>query len=63
MEEAPLGMISLVEIKGLARDRLSEDSMLRRLILAEPDYLPELEAAAKTDLFGRLLHEELGRGS
>jgi hypothetical protein len=51
-------MVSFIEIKKRALERFPEDSVFRRLVLAERDYVPELEAVTKIEMYGRLLHEE-----
>jgi len=54
--------ISLVELKRLAESYLSATSLLRYLILSEPDYLPREATLAKVEIFAKLLHEELKKG-
>ncbi len=51
--------ISMVELKNLARKLLPSNSMLRMLILSEPDELPRDEGLAKLQIFVRLLYQEL----
>jgi len=52
-------VICLTEIKETARKLLPRDSILRVLILSEPDQLPRVVALAKVEIFVRLLHQEL----
>lgn len=49
----------MVELKSLASKHLTLDSVLRQLILAEPDQLPRDEAVAKLKIFTKLLEIEL----
>jgi len=51
--------VSLVELKRLAQKLLPRTSILRSLILSEPDYLPRQVAVAKIEIFVRLLYQEL----
>jgi len=51
--------VSLVELKKLAERSLSRTSLLRDLILVEPDYLPREIALAKVEIFVKLLYVEL----
>jgi len=51
--------VNLVELKRLAEKFLSTTSLLRNLILAEPDYLPRERALAKVEIFVKLLYAEL----
>jgi len=53
--------ICLMEIKETARKLLPKDSLLRSLILSEPDFLPRQVGLAKVEVFARLLYQELGR--
>lgn len=52
-------MVSFVELKKLAKEVLPEHSTLRRIISDEADYVMELEALPKIEIYARLLHEEL----
>jgi len=54
-----LEKLSLVELKAIAKNMLPVRSVLRGLILSEPDYLPKNEAMAKVDIFVKLLYQEL----
>jgi hypothetical protein len=56
-------MVSLVELKKTALKMLPEHSVLRSLILAEPDYLPIHEALSRITVFSRLLDQEFGFGN
>ncbi len=51
--------ISMVELKNLARRLLPSNSMLRMLILSEPDEVPREEGLAKLKIFVKLLYQEL----
>jgi hypothetical protein len=51
--------ISLASLKSLAAEMLDRHSMLRLLVLAEPDLLPREQALAKVQVFSRILYEEL----
>jgi hypothetical protein len=53
-------MLSIVELKNLARRLLLNTSELRNLILSEPDYLSTDEAAIKVRVYSKLLRMELG---
>ncbi len=57
--EAQHGQLSLVPLKKLAQDMLKGDSLLRMLLLAEPDLLSRESAMAKVQVFARVLYEEL----
>jgi hypothetical protein len=52
-------LVSILDLKKLARTRLSSSSALRDLILSEPDYLPEEEVLIKVKMYSRLLYREL----
>ena len=52
--------VYLKELKLLAKKMLPTTSLLRSLILDEPDYLPKIEALVKAEVYARLLYEELG---
>jgi len=54
-----LEKLSLVELKAIAKNMLTVRSLLRGLILSEPDYLPKNEAMAKVEIFVKLLYQEL----
>lgn len=56
-------MISLVELKALVKNYLPLTSVLRTLILSEPDSLPRREALVKLLVYVQLLGQELGRRS
>jgi hypothetical protein len=49
-------VICLTEIKETARKLLPRDSMLRVLILSEPDFLPRQIGLAKLEVFAQLLY-------
>jgi hypothetical protein len=54
-------MVSLVQLKALVKDYLPISSVLRALILSEPDFLPRHEALVKLLVYVQLLGQELGR--
>ena len=51
--------VSMVELKALAADFLDRRSMLRLLVLAEPDFLSREHALAKVLVFARVFYQEL----
>jgi len=51
----------MFKLKQLAVTRLKPNSMLRNLILSEPDYLPPDEARVKVQLFVKMLYIELAQ--
>jgi hypothetical protein len=53
------GVVSLVELKKLARTKLPSSSALRDLILSEPDFLPDDEVMIKVRMYSRLLYREM----
>jgi len=57
------GLVSIVDLKNLARTKLPSSSPLRDLILSEPDYLPAEEVRIKVKTYSRLLYRELDRAS
>jgi len=59
MKALPEGYVSLLRVKAAARNLLPQDSLTRRVILAEDDILPLEEALAKFAVFDRLLTAEL----
>jgi hypothetical protein len=56
-------LVSIVDLKNLARTKLPSSSALRDLILSEPDYLPDEEVRIKVRMYSRLLYRELDRRS
>jgi len=54
-------LVSIVDLKNLARIKLPSSSALRDLILSEPDYLPDEEVRIKVRMYSRLLYRELDR--
>jgi hypothetical protein len=54
-------LVSTTGLKETAKKMLPHDSMLRMLILSEPDYLPKGEANIKIGIYARLLYQELKR--
>ncbi len=49
----------MIDLKDLARTMLPASSVLRDLILSDPDYLPRDSAAVKAQTYARLLYLEL----
>jgi hypothetical protein len=56
-------LVSIVDLKNLARTTLPSSSALSDLILSEPDHVPEDELLIKLRLYSRLLYRELNRSS
>jgi hypothetical protein len=56
-------LVSIVDLKNLARLKLPSSSALKDLILSEPDYLPHEEVRIKVRIFVRLLYRELDRAT
>jgi hypothetical protein len=56
-------LVSIVDLKNLARTTLPSSSALRDLVLSEPDHVPEDELLIKLRLYSRLLYRELNRFS
>ena len=56
-------LVSMVDLKNLARDKLPPSSALRGLILSEPDYLPDGEVMIKVRMYSKLLYRELNLSS
>ncbi len=50
--------VSFTELKRLAQTMLKQGSVLRSLILSEPDYLPRTEALVKISVYVKLLYQE-----
>ena len=53
--------ISLIPLKARVARLLDGMSLLRMLVLAEPDLLPREHAIAKIQIFARILYEEVAR--
>jgi len=51
--------VCIVELKVMARRLLPTTSILRNLILTEPDYLPRQAVLPKVEIFVKLLYQEL----
>jgi hypothetical protein len=56
-------LVSIIELKSLARRMLSPSSTLRNLILSEPDYVPSAEVIVKVRIYSKLLYRELKSSS
>jgi len=56
-------LVSIVDLKNLARTTLPSSSALRDLILSEPDHVREDELLIKLRLYSKLLYRELNRSS
>ena len=54
----PVREVSLLSLKELAQRLLDRRSLLRMLVLSEPDSLPREAALAKVEIFVRLLYED-----
>jgi hypothetical protein len=52
--------VSFVDLKKLVVKLLPATSILRKLILSEPDVMSRLNATAKLEIYVRLLYSELG---
>ena len=57
--ERAWGLVSIVELKSLARSLLPPSSPLRQVILSEPDYLRTDEVPIRVGIYSRLLHREV----
>jgi hypothetical protein len=53
--------VSFTDLKYLAEKHLEASSILRSLIIAEPDYLPREVVLAKLVAYAMLLYDELGK--
>lgn len=62
MPQIPAERVSFVELKALARKYLSQGSVLRKHILAQPDTMTREAGLAKVEVFVGLLYDELWRG-
>jgi hypothetical protein len=58
-EQTAQEVISIVRLKELARNSLDPNTVLREIILAEPDLVLKTEAASKMVNFSRMLEREL----
>jgi hypothetical protein len=56
-------LVSMVDLKNLARAKLPPSSALRDLILSEPDYLPDGEVMIKVRMYSKLLYRELNHSN
>jgi len=52
------GFVSFVELKRMAVSLLPRNSILRSLILSEPDCLPRQEGLVKITVYAKLLYQE-----
>ena len=57
------GIVSMIDLKNLARAMLPPSSALRDLILSEPDTIPSEAAVVKAGMYSRLLYRELKSSS
>ncbi len=55
-------LVNMVPLKQLAERILPRKSILRMLVLSEPDYLPRQEALVKIEIFVKLLYQEQWSG-
>jgi len=53
-------LVSIVELKAIAKKMLPATSILRNLILTELDYSPKEAILPKVEIFVKLLYQELG---
>jgi len=58
MTEVPSAM-NFGELKRLALNLLPRNSILRSLILSEPDSVPKQEGLVKLTIYVKLLHQEI----
>ena len=54
-------LTSFKPLKEFAREKLPQSSLLRQLILLEPDTLPRNQLAQKAVLYRKMLVEEMNR--
>ncbi len=52
-------LLDLRKLKSVAEKLLPPSSLLRKIIMSEPDYIPRSEGRVKLPLFARMLDEEL----
>ena len=52
-------IVSFKELKSLATKYLPKDSILRKILASELDYLPKTIASGKVEIYISLLYEEL----
>ncbi len=52
-------LVSMVDLKALARSMLPAGSALRDLILSEPDTIPNEDVRVRLKVYSRLLHHEM----
>jgi hypothetical protein len=52
-------LVSMIDLKNLARTMLPSSSALRDLILSEPDTISSEAAVVKVGIYSRLLYREL----
>ena len=52
-------LVSIIDLKTLARRMLPTSSALRDLILSEPDYLPNDEVMINVRMYSKLLYREV----
>jgi hypothetical protein len=53
--------VSLAKLKEIAKAMLPVSSILRSLIVLEPDELPKQVALAKLEIFVKILYREMGK--
>jgi hypothetical protein len=58
LEQSP-DMVNFVELKQLAVKLFPPTSILRKMILGEPDMMSRTNAIAKMEIYVRLLYSEL----
>jgi hypothetical protein len=52
-------LLDMRKLKALSEKLLPPRSLLRKIILSEPDYIPRPEGLVKLPLFAKMLDEEL----
>lgn len=52
-------LLDLRKLKALAEKLLPPSSILRNIILGEPDYIPRSEGLVKLPMFAKMFHAEL----
>jgi hypothetical protein len=57
--EQPQDMVSFVELKQLVVKLFPPTSILRKMILGEPDMMSRTNSIAKMEIYVRLLYSEL----
>jgi len=61
LSQATTDKVSFVQLKHLAMELLPSTSVLRSLILSEPDEVSKAEGLGKLTVYVKLLYSEVGR--